>query len=324
MKKLSVLLILGTLLCIPRLHAQDNAVRLTRFEGQRITGIISNCGFDIQLTQGSNTGATVEINRELEKYLDFSLENGILSIVLKNDKKQRNFGDWLNNYRLRRATVTVSALDKISVSSSARITASGTFTGKNVSLRASSSSWINGVNVQSDGGASVSLSSSAGIQSLNLTATGNIEVKGSSSASLHQFVLNTSGNINMGGSSSCSIKSGTLKANDISLNASSSGGIRDCRLDARGLSAVISSSATMSLSGQVQTASFQGSSSGRIRAEGLTTTDATASMSSSSSLTLRVTGVANFHCNSSGSIRYSGNPDIQRQDASSGGRISAL
>lgn len=322
MKKLSVLLILGTLLCIPRLHAQD-AVRLTRFEGQRITGIISNCGFDIQLTQGSNTGATVEINRELEEYLDISLEDGILHIGLKSDKKH-NFGKWLNNYRLRRATVTVSALDKVSVSSSAKITASGTFTGTNVSLRASSSSRINGLTIRSNGGASIDLSSSAGIQSLNLTASGNIEVKSSSSASLYQFTLNTSGNIALGGSSSCSIGSGTLTASDISLNASSSGGIRDCRLEARGLSAVISSSATMSLSGQVQTASFQGSSSGRIQAEGLTATDATASMSSSSSLTLRVTGGANFHCNSSGSIRYSGNPDIQRQDASSGGRISAL
>ena len=66
--------------CVIATTFAQEQTTITRFEGKKITGIISHGAFDITITQGTSTKATVNIPARLESKLKFSLDSdGILS-----------------------------------------------------------------------------------------------------------------------------------------------------------------------------------------------------------------------------------------------------
>ncbi len=89
MKKLFVLLCL--ILSGQLLTAQEKMVRLTRFEGTDITGVIASSAFKVELYQGEETRAEVEIPAELENKLEFNLAaDGSVNLGLKGLSLKKN------------------------------------------------------------------------------------------------------------------------------------------------------------------------------------------------------------------------------------------
>ena len=89
MKKL--LILLTTVLSVQFLTAQEKMVRLTRFEGADITGVIASNAFKVELYQDENTRAEVEIPAEVESKLEFNLaSDGSVNLALKGFSLKKN------------------------------------------------------------------------------------------------------------------------------------------------------------------------------------------------------------------------------------------
>lgn len=81
MKKISLIFIL--MLSTSLLSAQIRMVRLTRFKGAHLTGLIVNQPFKVEIYQSDNTRAEVEIPTDLENALEYHLsENGTVHLSL--------------------------------------------------------------------------------------------------------------------------------------------------------------------------------------------------------------------------------------------------
>lgn len=89
MKKLFVLLCL--ILSGQLLSAQEKMVRLTRFEGTDITGVIASNAFKVEIYQGEETRAEVEIPAEVESKLEFNLaSDGSVNLAIKGFSLKKN------------------------------------------------------------------------------------------------------------------------------------------------------------------------------------------------------------------------------------------
>lgn len=89
MKKLFALFLLT--LSVNLLAAQDKMVRLTRFEGSEITGVIAASAFKVEIIQDENTRAEVEIPAEVESKLEFNLAaDGSVNLGIKGFSLKKN------------------------------------------------------------------------------------------------------------------------------------------------------------------------------------------------------------------------------------------
>lgn len=119
MKK--ILLLFTLLVCVCAATAQTQMVRLTRFEGKPITGISVSSAFDVELIRSDKTYAVVEINAALEDALQFELNDGVVTIGLRNTGRRWGEG---NKYRAR---VYLSELTSLRGSGAVDIHCSGEF-----------------------------------------------------------------------------------------------------------------------------------------------------------------------------------------------------
>lgn len=104
--------------------AQQRLVRLTRYEGLRITGISASSGFEVYLEQSSETKVQVEISEELEDRLNLSLDTqGIVRVSL-NPSGGRNL--WTRN-TVMKITVYLPVLYYLRGSGAVDIYANGNF-----------------------------------------------------------------------------------------------------------------------------------------------------------------------------------------------------
>lgn len=89
MKKISIALLL--ILSANLLAAQEKMVRLTRFEGVDITGVIASNAFKVELYQDENTRAVVEIPAEIENKLEYTLDaDGAVNLSIKGFSLKKN------------------------------------------------------------------------------------------------------------------------------------------------------------------------------------------------------------------------------------------
>ncbi|MCQ4872963.1 GIN domain-containing protein [Butyricimonas paravirosa] len=110
--------------CVIATTFAQEQTTITRFEGKKITGIISHGAFAITITQGTSTKATVNIPARLESKLKFSLDSdGILSIYMQG----RMHHEKNDRYT---AEIVCSSLKKIELSGACKINATGNFTSR--------------------------------------------------------------------------------------------------------------------------------------------------------------------------------------------------
>lgn len=95
--------ILACLLALPAFLSAAEIVRLTRYDGQAISGVSAGDMFNVELVKSDQTKAVVEIDSEVEQYLHFELKSGgIISVDLKiPQQERRRLQGWINEGRNR-------------------------------------------------------------------------------------------------------------------------------------------------------------------------------------------------------------------------------
>lgn len=118
-----ILLLLGMAVGV---EAQEQ-VTVSRFQGERITGIDASGAFKITVRQGENTGATLTIPARYREQLVFTLSEGELKIGFEgriDGKKNDRFI----------AEIECSSLEEIDLSGACQLQGEGDFSASNLSV----------------------------------------------------------------------------------------------------------------------------------------------------------------------------------------------
>ena len=166
------------------------------------------------------------------------------------------------------------------------------------------------------------------LDTLIASSSGNI-IAPSIEADDFRVTLSSAGNLDMEDlkaekavfrvSSAGNVRMGDLTADTVKLSVSSAGDIKMQDLQAEDLSVNISSAGNVSIAGgKVKTQNVGLSSTGNYRAGSLRSERATVRTSSAGSASVRVSEYLKATCTSSGSIYYSGSPEVDKRRTSSG------
>lgn len=151
--------------------AQREIVRLTRYEGQAITGIAASHMFKVEIVGSPQTKAVVEIDADLEQYLRFELRaSGAVSVglAMPDDVRQHfNRGDNWRRHTLK-MTVYTPGIKNIDLQDVTHLSGRGTFEGERVEIEVNDMAKIDElslraeeVSVKVDGMASANLALTA-------------------------------------------------------------------------------------------------------------------------------------------------------------------
>ena len=120
----SVLLLLG----ITAGAKTGEQIEISRFQGEKITGIDVSGAFDIKIRQGEETGMVVNIPAHCKNQFTVSLnENGRLKIGFKGSVKGER-GDRFQ------AEIVCSSLESVRLSGACRLNGEGDFSGRRLSV----------------------------------------------------------------------------------------------------------------------------------------------------------------------------------------------
>lgn len=177
MKKIAVFLF--SLLFGATAVAQERTT-ITKFEGKTITGVAVYGAFDVKLSQGSTTGARVEVPIEASEKLTYELtDEGYLRLGYGSD-----VGKYFTSNKNRPvAHITVSHLAYLALSGNCSVLGESTFTSPgNFVLTATGASFCDQMMVQSKAGANISVESGAKVEKLKLECQEKVvvSVEGSS------------------------------------------------------------------------------------------------------------------------------------------------
>lgn len=179
-------------------------VTISRFQGERITGLDFSLVFDITIRQGKNTGVTLSIPASYEKYLVFENYGGKIRVGFKDLGKRSEH----KKYGKFTAEIVCSSLEEVELSGTCKLKGVGDFTAKTVEFDLSGSSkvFLNDLKVVKSGEIELSGASQlqanvvvpeigidiSGAAKLTLTGKadrGESELSGASKANLENFVL---------------------------------------------------------------------------------------------------------------------------------------
>jgi hypothetical protein len=147
-----------------------------------------------------------------------------------------------------------------------------------------------------------------GLDTIEITSSGDIEAP-DLEAERFSISIASSGDLQMG----------DLEADTLSVNISSSGDVTMGVLNANTLDVDINSNGDLDIvGGEVETQKITISSSGNYRAQNLASDEADVRISSSGSATIWVQDNLKATLNSSGDVRYRGNPTVDAKTHSSG------
>ena len=224
-------------------------ITISRFQGEKITGIEVHGAFKVTARQGESTGASVTIPARLEKQLNFTLkQDGILLITFEGKIKGKNNDKFT-------AEVNLSALETgaSSLTLTGEITANN-FKAKIVGASAMKSTDPIRVNQEAEihlaGASKISgeltapviafrISGASNLTLAGKSTEGNIEVNGASRANLDNFRIDNA-TIEASGSSHVNInvvKELSAKASGVS-SITYSGNPKIIKLDATGVSKI--------------------------------------------------------------------------------------
>ncbi len=127
-------------------QAQREIVRLTRYDGQTITGVEAGDTFKVELIRSDRARAVVEIDADLERYLRFERRSdGTVSVkVVIPDSERRHIDrkhDW--NRRTLKMTVYLPEIQSIHLKDMTHLTSNDAFTTTAVRIRAGDMCRIN-------------------------------------------------------------------------------------------------------------------------------------------------------------------------------------
>ncbi len=253
---------------------QQRVVRLTRYEGQPITGISASSGFDVYFVQSDETRVVAEVSEVLEPHLDLSL--GADGVVRASLRSVRGFRGAIRNTVLK-LTVYLPTLTSLNGSGGADFTGSGTFTSDELKVTMNGGADLESLDIQTgvlrlivSGGSDAEISGQAGI--LDATVTGGadadlyltcnsakVTVAGGADAELRGEATEATFNASGGGD----LDAGDFAVERLTANASSAGGIS--AWVTRVLRATASSAGSVRYHGNPQVILNRSSSAGIVR-----------------------------------------------------------
>ena len=269
---------------------QQRLVRLTRYEGQRISGVSASSAFDIQLVQSHDTKVVAEINEELEDRLELTLSpDGIVRVGLnaiyqsgRDDRNSRNTVRNLNRLNSRntvlKLTVYLPELSYLKTSGAVTTYSTGSFNTRNAEISLSGASEIKSLDLNAEGKLSIKIS---GASEAYITAhAGNAEVTASGASDLDLNLSCRTVSLNCAGASDVTV-TGEAHEGTITISGGSdvnAGGfaIRQLNITVSAASDVqawaverckgkVSSAASLRLKGNPAELDIQSSSAGSFR-----------------------------------------------------------
>lgn len=276
-------------------------IKLDFFKGERIDGLVLSHAFDVEVTQGTNTGVTVEIDSRYREYLLCELNNGRLRLGY-SDQLSKNRELNTISYRAK-ATVTVNSLDELSLAGSVHAACKGEFTGNALTVRSAGSGLINGLSYGTTGDISIALSGSGRI-AMTIRGAEDVEVNRSGSGHIE---LDFKGPIT-----------------SLSTKGSGSGVVRMKGVAAKKVFAELSGSGSVDLDGKTQSLKARGSGSGRVSAENLMASKVSAILSGSGRISVWATEELDASVSGSGNVVYKGSPALLNKTTSGSGKVKPL
>jgi hypothetical protein len=148
--------LLSTLLVLTAtsLPARQEVVRLTRYEGDRITGVSARGMFQVQLVKSEQTRAVVELSAELEQYLQFGrASDGTVEVSLRipdgeRNRMQRDRDFW--NKKTIRLTLFLPEIERIALNDMSHLRTEDAFTGADVTIRVDDMSNLHALTLTAD------------------------------------------------------------------------------------------------------------------------------------------------------------------------------
>lgn len=201
--------------------AQDQ-VTITKFNGKTITGVDASGVFDIKITQGANTSASINIPKRLQDVMKFDIDaTGKIILGIKS-----NSGVQLKKGETFTATIVCSSLSAIQLSGSCEIEGSGRFVGNSLSIGMSGATSVEIPSIDVTGNVTIGMSGSSEVK-MGINATGNIDIKTSGASEVALSGRAASASIGVSGSSE--IEMADMVAKAVKFNGS---GSSEARLNA--------------------------------------------------------------------------------------------
>jgi hypothetical protein len=148
MKKIFLLLTVLGLAAAP-LSAQQELVRLTRYEGERITGVSASSAFDVYLIRSDQTRVVAEIDSRFEDRLALSLDaNGIVRVGLRSDLG--SLRGLIGRNTVMKLTVYLPELTLLKASGASDVHTEGDFTAGRCEIELSGASELDQLNLRCD------------------------------------------------------------------------------------------------------------------------------------------------------------------------------
>ena len=178
-------------------------VKISRFQGERVTGLDISGAFDITIRQGEDTGVTLSIPSHYEDNLVFENWGGTVKVGFKGRIKKHAKNEKFT------AEIVCSSLEEVLLSGACKLKGTGDFTAQTVKFDLSGAAtavWDGNFKVVKSGKIDLSAASQlqlnvevpeveveiSGAAKLALTGeadSGEIELSGASKANLENFVL---------------------------------------------------------------------------------------------------------------------------------------
>ena len=161
-------------------------VKISRFQGERVTGLDISGAFDITIRQGEDTGVTLSIPSHYEDNLVFENWGGTVKVGFKGRIKKHSKNEKFT------AEIVCSSLEEVLLSGACKLKGTGDWDGNfkvvkigKIDLSGASQLQLNvevpEVEVEISGAAKLALTGEAD--------SGEIELSGASKANLENFVL---------------------------------------------------------------------------------------------------------------------------------------
>lgn len=193
MKKLITLALMLTFACV--VSAETQMVRLTRFEGLDIQGIVASNAFMVEVYQSDKTYATVEIPAEYEDRLIFDFDNkNNINIGIKSSPKTIFRKDMPLT-----AKVYVKELSNINGSGAVKFKMFGEFKSSAINIKLGGASKLSDLKVDASARVFVDCSGASNIDAVIDTRLLRCEISGASRANIN--VKAEEGVFNLGGAS---------------------------------------------------------------------------------------------------------------------------
>ncbi|SUE33965.1 GIN domain-containing protein [Rikenella microfusus] len=137
-----------------------------KFQGQRIDAVDVGFAFQAVIRKSDRTGVRISIDSRLEPYLVCKLENGRLTLGMKNDLPQYlRYGQYWTIQPA--AVIDVRELNAIEASGAAKITAEGEFRADDIKIQTSGASKTEGLHIETGGSVSVDCSGASQLTGAN-------------------------------------------------------------------------------------------------------------------------------------------------------------